>query len=175
MDENQIRHIFRQMMQEDKMNSQYNVNRAPVHDHNGMNSPRLDFGGSLVNRQLLLSSHVVSTEAATAGNYGHFYIHELGMPPATVITISEVHGRAGNDAGSVVLALRSLVSGDDSLTGGTTVTTFNLKGTANAPTYKTLQQGKPPAVLYPGYRLALQTSGTLTNVADVVVTVLLQY
>ncbi len=180
MPEQQIRQIVQDEIKQGQIKDQYGVNRTPVHTHSGLDSPRLDFGSALNNRQVQLVSHVPSTQAATAGNYGHFFINSLfpvstqngGM---TVITITEVHGRAGNDAGAVTLTLRLLNPGDASLTGGTTITTFDLKGTADTPVAKTFVFGKTPAVVYPGQRLALQTSGTLTNVADVVVTVLLQY
>lgn len=179
-DDTYIRNIVQQEIQKKQKIDQYGVNRTPVHTHNGLDSPKIDFGAGLSNRQVQITSHVPGTSAATAANYGHFFTNSLfpvstpngGM---TIITITEVHGRAGNDGGTVTLALRLLNSGDASLTGGSTVATFNLKGTADAPVARTLTLGKTPSIVYPGQRLALQTSGTLTNVADVLVTVLLQY
>lgn len=173
-------------MQTSAINAQYGISRVPVHIHNGMDSPKLDFNGSITNRQLFLTSHIPGTSAATAGNYGHFFINDFNVSSAslisskttnglTVISISEVHGRAGNDAGTVTMRLALLNPGDASISGGSAITTFDLKSTADTPVYSTLITGRTAAVVYPGQRLALQTSGTLTNVADVLVTVLLQY
>jgi len=182
-DDTQIRKIAKEEIALDKQQAQYGVNRVPVHVHNGLDSPKLDFNTSIINRQVLVTSHVPGTSAATAGNYGHFFINPLyasstntagkRVGPMSIITMTECHGRAGNDAGTVTVSVVLLASGDASLSGGTAIATFNLKSTADIPAFSTLKMGASPAVIYSGARLALQTSGTLTNVADVVVTVLL--
>jgi hypothetical protein len=179
MNDAYIKQLIRQEIQADKHNSQYGVNRTPVHTHNGMDAPRIDYT-ALNNRQIQITTHIPSTAAATDSNYGHFFTNSL-YPFSTlnggmsVINMTEVHGRAGNDAGDVTLYLVLLDVGDASLSGGVAVAGWNLKESANVPRPRFLIQGKPPTIVYPGQRLALQTTGTLTNVADVLVTVLLQY
>lgn len=115
--------------------------------------------------------NVSGTNAATATNYGKFF---TALRPYEVMEVSEVHGTAGTDAGSVTLGIErlqdteALGSGDDVL-----VSDFNLKDTINTVvTKKTveLQNRK----LNIGDRLALKDTGTLTAVADVQVTILLK-
>ncbi len=169
----------------DKQKSQYGVNRVPVHSHNGLDSPKIDFGGAVSNRQVFVTSRIPDTGAATSGNYGQFFLNPLFISPTTVLpifqggmtilTMSEVHGRAGNDGSAVSVGVYILNPGDASISGGTLVHSFDLKSTANVPRYSSLILGATPAVLYPGQRLALHTTGTLTNVADVLVTIYMQY
>ena len=183
-DEAKIKQIVQQEMTRRATNAQYSTSRVPVHIHNGQDSPRLDFG-NLTNRQIMISSHVLGTAAQTSSNYGHFFINPLYLTagqtvlkPAggmTILTMTEVHGHAGSDAGTVTVGICILNPGDNSFSGATPIHSFNLKSTANTPSFSTLIQGATPAVLYQGQRLALQTSGTLTDVDDVLVTVLLQY
>lgn len=84
-----------------------------------------------------------------------------------IITASEIHGTAGTDAGAVTLDIQN---------GGTSLlaSTFNLKGTVD-----TVQEVSPTATLSArqidkGDSLKLVTSGVLTAVAGVTVTVVLK-
>jgi len=186
MDKNQVEKIALDVYQRESQRNQYSVSRVPVHTHNGLDSPKIDFNSGLNNKVLFVTSHVVGTGAATAGNYGHFFHNPLnfdvnnaivsnGSNSMAIMAVTEVHGRAGNDASAVTLSVAILSSTNASLTGGTAFVAFDLKGTADITTYAAPKLGQAPARIYPGQRLALQTSGTLTNVADVLVTVMLQY
>ncbi len=185
MEKWEVENLIDQKIRLEKTRSQYGVSRIPVHSHNGMDSPRIDYVGSLTNRQMFVTSHVFGTAAGTSSNYGHFFTNTFNVGGGgitniqtnglQVISISEVHGQAGTDAGDVTVSLKLLDPGDASISGGVTIVTFSLKTTANNLSLATIQLGKTPATIFPGQRLALQTSGTLTAVADVLVTVLLQY
>lgn len=171
----EVQNLIKKAIADDKRDSQYGVNRVPVHTHNGLDSSKISISEATVERPLFVMGRVPGTSAAASGNYGCIYVHPQGSPPATIITLEEVHGRAGNDAGTVLLQVALLSPGDASLTGGVGIVQFDLKGTADIPVYATLIHGKPPAVIRENQRLCLQTSGTLTNVADVCVTIFLQY
>lgn len=180
-DDSYIRQIVQQEMQKKQQVDQYGVNRTPVHTHNGLDSPKIDFGAGLTSRQIYVTSHVPGASAATASNYGFFFTNIFNVDSAqgfvnkivngmTVITFAEVHGTAGTVPGCKVglFILRS--------TGGTDlVGEFALDATPNVLRPKTLKLGATPAILYPADALALSTSGTLTTVANVLVTVLMQY
>lgn len=174
MNEQETRNLIRQQIASSNAASRYQLTPTSQHTHNGLDSPTVSFT-DLTNRQTFITSHVPSSGAATASNYGHFYVHPHNAPPASVLTMEEVHGQAGTDSGVVTVGVAILSSGDASLSGGTILHNFNLKATANIASFSTLIQGQNPAILKPGTRLALQTSGTLTSVADVLVTVVLQY
>jgi hypothetical protein len=119
---------------------------------------------------------LASTSAATAANYPIFFIAHHACE---VISISEVHGTLGTDAGTVKLQVEKLTgttakgSGLEVLKDATPFSAFNLKATINTVQTKsgTSLQNK---TLNPGDRLALKSEGTLTAVADVCVTLYLK-
>lgn len=130
--------------------------------------------------QRLPARHVASavlkgTEAATAANYGRFYAAPV---PLKIVSISEVHGTAGSDAGAVTLQVERL-QGTEALASGDQLlkTAFNLKATANtvvryqAPLLSASGTARAAAILSVNDRLALKLSGTPTAVDDVVVSV----
>lgn len=135
------------------------------HDHDGINSNR-------INQSDFSSVFLPGTSAATAANYGIFYI---ATRPVIVKAISEVHTTAGNDGSAVTLQVERLQGteapgfGDQLLQ-----TSFDLKGTAN-----TVQNGvlvtTNVIALNINDRLCLKKSGTLTNLAGLCVTVELQF
>lgn len=175
MDKQEITQLIQQEMQASKKDAQYGPSRVPTHIHNGLDSPKLS-QKNLLERQFTVSSHLPATQPATAGNYGHFYIHAPYLPPAAVITLTEVHGVKGTDAGTVSLFVTRVHQGSSSLSTGDVIVTFDLKANpSNVVRYSTLILGRQPVFIYPNQRLALSTSGTLTDVGNVLVTVVLQY
>lgn len=138
------------------------------HQHNSVD------GTLPIQKSSFASWALVGTSAATAGNYGIFFV---ATKPCSVKAISEVHTVAGTNASAVTLQVERL-QGTEALDAGDLLlaTAFNLKGTAN-----TVQRGVLTSVnktflsLQVGDRLALRDSGTLTDVAGVCVTVELQY
>lgn len=112
--------------------------------------------------------HLKNTDAATAGNYGAFFI---ASRPYEVMEVRAVWSTASTSGTLQVERLQGTTaegSGDSVLTG-----TIDLSGTANTVvTRKTtaLQNRK----LDVGDRLALVDGGTLTNLVNLVVTVVLK-
>lgn len=109
-----------------------------------------------------------NTDAATAANYGVFFIADRAY---NIIQVTEAHGTAGSDAGAVTLQLEHL-TGTTAPDSGTEllVSSINLKGTANTVVYPTVKSNS----LQRGDRLCLKDAGTLTAVANVVVTIYLR-
>jgi hypothetical protein len=115
------------------------------------------------------------TQPQTAANYGIFFI---ARHPCEVLFISEVHGTAGTDAGAVTLQVEKL-TGTTAKGAGTNIlaTTINLKGTSNTVQTREitgLVRTGGVVSLRKGDRLALKSSGTLTDLKDVQVTVYLK-
>lgn len=115
---------------------------------------------------------VPGTSAATAGNYGTFFVAPF---PCEVYEAWETHKTAGTDPGAVTLAVEKLTPGQ-ALGAGVEVlsTTFNLKSTADECTRVKASTTTTSRFLNPGDRLALKDTGTLTAVEHVVVTVLVR-
>lgn len=137
--------------------------------------PNLTRYADLIDPFFTISTVIEDTGAATAANYGSFFIAPISCE---VIEMWEGHRVAGTDVGAVTLDIEKLVSGD-ALDSGVSVlqSTANLKGTINTPQRVKAQDdvsGPLRRFLKPGDRLALKDSGTLTAVAHVTVTVLLR-
>lgn len=120
---------------------------------------------------LLVFAHVSGTNAATATNYGKFF---TAHRPYEVVEISEVHAVAGSNGGAVTLNIERL-RGTQALDAGDSICVagFNLKSTANTVVFKKYGDLQN-SFLLTGDRLALEDIGTLTDVADVEVTLLLK-
>lgn len=146
----------------------------PTHYHNGFDSNNIAWG-DLVQRKVWLRWTLPGTSAATAGNYGTFFI----VPMTCLVTkIQEVHEVLGTSGSAVTLNIEKLT--------GTTVpgsglallsTGFNLKGTINTVLTGTLVIGTTISYrsLAMGDRLGLQLTGTPTSVAGVTVHVELTF
>lgn len=115
--------------------------------------------------------HVVlpGTSAATAGNYGVFWIAPRS---GTVSEVWETHQVLGTDAGAVTLDLEILTSGKALDAGYSPLfAPFNLKASINVPRQATLKEDVSKRQFERGDRLALKDVGTLTAVAHVCVMV----
>lgn len=133
----------------------------------------LTISDTKVPQRVIIHVEKHGTSAATASNYGVFFIADRAYQ---VVSIKEVHGTAGTDAGAVTLNVEKL-TGTQALDAGTALLTDNtnagvsLKATADTVQTGTLTATTASLQLAAGNRLALKDAGTLTNVAGVVVVV----
>lgn len=118
---------------------------------------------------IYITASIYGATAATAANYGVILIPRF---PIEVLRITEVHETAGSDAGAVTLDVLNVDSGTAIASGNSMlVATFNLKSTANTPVYKQSVDLNGYRVLDETQRIALKTSGTLTDLAGVHITI----
>jgi len=130
------------------------------HTHDGVNSKQ-------INQSVFICKSLESTQAATASNYGVFFV---ATRPCVVKAISESHTVAGSAGGAVTLTVERLKSGQALDSGTEMLTTpFDLKSIANTPVRGAI--ARIPTGLSTGDRLALKDSGTLTSVAGVTINV----
>lgn len=119
---------------------------------------------------------IPGTAAATSTNYGYvFTARTVGLE---IIGVSERHETAGTNGGAVTLDVLKVPSGIAIGSGVSVLTApFNLKSTADTTVYKqgidlVLGSVTPDGrKLDPFDSIALKTSGTLTAVAGVCVTI----
>lgn len=109
-----------------------------------------------------------STTAQTATNYGQIF---TALFPCEVMLVAEVHTVAGTSVGTVTLDIEKC-TGTTAIGAGTSIlaTAFNLKSTAYTPVFKSGVTLSTARQLATGDRLALKTSGTLTSLEGVQVT-----
>ena len=136
------------------------------HQHNGFDSTRVEYK-DIAHRKLYVHHTIFGTQAATAGNYGVFYI----VPVACVVTgFQEVHQTAGTDGSDVTLDLEKLIgttapdSGDSVL-----AAVLSLKATINSVQDGTMTSTLANRSLVAGNRLCMKDAGVLTSVANVTV------
>lgn len=147
------------------------VERLKQHRHSGSDSQKVIFA-DLYQRKVWVHHTIAGTAAATAGNYGVFFI----APFACVLTsFREVHQTAGTDVGAVTLQLEKL-TGTQALDAGAAMlsTALSLKATINSVQTAILTVTKANRNLSLGDRLAMKDAGTLTAVANVTVVLELQ-
>jgi activator of 2-hydroxyglutaryl-CoA dehydratase len=116
---------------------------------------------------------IPGTSAATSANYGRFITLNR---PIQIISIQEIHETAGTDGGAVTLDV-VVVNDGSAISTGTSLlsSTFNLKSTANTLVRKQKRDLSSARKIEPNQTIALKTSGTLTAVAGVCVTVFYQF
>jgi len=137
----------------------------PEHFHD---TDKIDFR-DIRNRKLYIHHTIYGADAATAGNYGVFWIAPF---ECTITEIREVHQTAGTDVGAVSLQIEKL-TGTQALDAGVAclTTAFDLKGTANTVNTGTLTATPADLRLVRGNRLACDDAGALTSVANVTVVI----
>lgn len=131
---------------------------------------KITLGGNVLAKTFFAAKSLNDTAAATAANYGVFFIAPFAC---TVVSVREAHTAAGTDAGAVTLDIEKL-TGTQALDAGVAVlgaTKINLKGAANTVQAPALTATAADKTLAAGDRLALKDTGTLTAVAGVTVTV----
>ena len=144
----------------------------PTHYHNGFDSNLVSWS-DLSQRKVWVAHTVPGLQAATATNYGVFYV----VQEACLVTrIQEVHMTLGTDAGAVSLNIEHL-TGTEALDAGDALllTAFDLKASINVVRTGTLVSTPTVRTLARGDRLAMDDAGTLTAVANVTVLVELQF
>lgn len=136
----------------------------------------IDFSDITSKDGFYITANLPGTQAATAANYGVFYIAHFAFQ---IVWIAESHTTAGTDGSAVELNIEHLTGTKalDDISNNVVIkvepllsmTTFNLKGDINKIQERAgyqLQYGK----IAKGDRLALKDIGTLTDVAGVQVT-----
>jgi hypothetical protein len=110
-----------------------------------------------------------STTAQTATNYGYIFTSPF---PFEVLSVIEKHDIAGTDGGSVTLDVRKVPNGT-TLGSGTSIlkSTFNLKSTADTAVIKQGVDLGSNRTFNPKDSISLTTSGTLTSLEGVQVTI----
>lgn len=142
--------------------------RVKDHFHNGNDASRIQWK-DVAQRREYIPWTIYGADAATAGNYGVFFIVPF---LCTVVGFKEVHQTAGTDAGAVTLQLEKL-TGTEALDAGVNVlsTALSLKAAANTVQEGALTTTLANRNLAEDDRLALKDSGVLTGVANVSVLV----
>ena len=111
-------------------------------------------------------------EAATAENYGVFFINPFAYP-LKVISVREAHTSSASEAGGVIV---EKLTGTQALDGGVLITndSFDLTGTANTIVSSALSSVVSSTILANNNRLALKDSGGLSGIRGIMVVVELQ-
>lgn len=119
---------------------------------------------------VVVSYTIPSTAAATAGNYGIFFIAPRAMTIMEVLESHQVASTSGTLNLEILASGVASGSGDDVL-----VTPFSLSATADTPQMMSGTDLTETRTLVEGERLGLVVGGTLTNQVSVTVTVYLIY
>ncbi len=115
---------------------------------------------------------VPGVSAATATNYGTFFIADRSY---RVLDISEEHRTAGTNAGTVTISVEKCETGEAEGAGDDLLATaLSLKTTAATPQFGSLSITSGVLDLKRGDRLVAKDVGTLTDVAHVCLTIILQ-
>jgi hypothetical protein len=127
------------------------------------------------NRVVLPSTQTVEatvqgTSAATAGNYPESFF--IAPYPIEIVSVKERHTVLGTDGGAVTVMLKKVPSGTAVASGTDTLAAgISLKATINTNQSPALHATAANYRLAAGDSLGLVTTGTLTSVAGVSVTV----
>ena len=137
------------------------------HNHNGLSTPQINYSDLFTKGKIYIHHTIYGADAATAGNYGVFWIVPFSC---SVTEIREVHQTAGSSA-DAALQIEKL-TGTQALDAGVTLNTaIELDGTANTVVTATLTTTGVDLQLARGDRLACKDSGTLTSCANVTVVI----
>ena len=141
----------------------------PDHYHNGFDASRVKFA-DIDQRKHWIPWTIHGADAATAGNYGTFFINEIG--PCFVSGFWEIHQVAGSDGSAVTVELEKL-TGTTAPDSGSSVLSavLSLKATANTLQTGTITTTLGNKNLALGDRLCLKDAGALTSVSNVSVLV----
>jgi len=152
----------------DIMSTGFLDQKGPVLQEHFHTTDKIDFR-DISNRKVYIHHTIYGIDAATAGNYGVFWIAPF---ECTVTEIREVHQTAGTDAGAVSLQIEKL-TGTQALDAGVALlsTAFDLKGTANTINTGTITATLADPRMVRGNRLAMDDAGALTSVANVTVVI----
>ena len=168
----QIQNYIDEQIKQNELLNQYSVNNTSFHTHNGTDSLRVEFG-DISNKTQVINHVLFGASPATTANYSAF----MTIPFSCYITgITEVHTTAGSDGSAVTLQIEKLTTTQAPGAGVEILTTgFNLKGTANTVQTGVLSIYPDRLQLEVGNRLALKLTGTPTAVANLAVTITIQF
>lgn len=137
----------------------------PDHRHNGFDSSRILYD-DISRKRVFVHHTIIGSMAATANNYGIFFISPF---VCSLASFREVHQVAGSDGGAVTITLEALTATQAPGSGVEMLeTTIDLKATANS-----VQSGVLARTVITnrnleiGDRLCLKDAGTLTDVDTV--------
>lgn len=132
------------------------------HQHNGFDSTKVEHID--VNLKKIYVHHTIQgTAAATAANYGVFFI----VPMTCILNVfKESHETAGSVSGTLTL---EKLTGTQAPDGGAVMlaATVSLTSTANTVQSGTMTGTLANRTLHAGDRLCLKDGGTLTSIAGV--------
>lgn len=162
----ELKGLIDQSIKSSDSGGRFGYNLTPSHSHTGLDSPQVAFS-NLDQVQFTISSVVPGASAATAANYGPFWIAPFTCSIQEIQQAHVTNGAAGT------LFLEILKPGQTS-GNGTAVVSFNMTIGANGVATSTLRRSGTAKILKANDRLSLFMSGTPTSLAQVVVTVVLQ-
>lgn len=149
--------------------TKYGVADVPYHVHNNIDAPAVPFQ-NLAQRTLPIHWTLPGSSAATTGNYGTFWIAPFAC---TVVAVYEYHETAGTAVGDVTLLVKKGSAPSVS------ITTFDLKATDDTTYSGTINTALSSNIrintLQAEDTLWLDTSGSLTDVNNVTIVVIVQY
>lgn len=149
-----------------------NLRKVPDHTHDGVNSTKIK-QGNLIERRRVIQYTIPGTQAATATNYGVFF---LALYPCFVRVIKEEHQAAGTDGLSVGLNIEKLTGATAPDSGDVILSTnIDLKGTINTSQKGALKIDRKVRTLGVGDKLCMKDVGTLTSVGNVHVIIEIEY
>jgi hypothetical protein len=120
-------------------------------------------GDAVVPRRVVVNVHLKTTEAATAANYGLFFIADA---PYELVSVRERHEVLGTDGGAVTLMVKKVPSGTAKASGTDMLSAgLNLKSVINTNQSGALTATVANKRLAAGDALALVPTGVLTAVA----------
>lgn len=150
---------------------QFSTGAIPYHVHGGSDAPQVSFQ-DLVERNEVLHVILAGASAATAANYGVFFIAPY---PCLFVSASEVHGVVGGANAKVTV---EKLTGTTASGSGTALLMSSFDLTATANTVQNRVGGNFQNSVFnlaTGDRLGLTTTGTLTGASHVVVVVKIMY
>jgi len=148
----------------------FRPSEAPPRDYDELRIRKTDgfFGVTLP-----VVVRIQGTLAQTAANYLTTFFR--AQRTYEVIEVSERHENPGTDGGAVTVMLNKVPNGTAPASGTSILTAgLNLKATANTDQAGSITTVISDRRLVQGDSLALESSGTLTSVVGVTVTVLLR-
>lgn len=172
MSPQQITDLVNQILDQQGGVNTFTTAQVPFHVHNGLDSNKVSYT-DLINRDDSISWTLPGTSSATAGNYSVFFTAPFAL---TIGGVTEVHTTAGSDGSAVTLDVEKLVGITAPGSGVVlTISPFNLKATANTVQTAMLSNVVGAIHLNVGDRLALKLTGTPTSLANVSVTITINY
>lgn len=149
--------------------TKYGVADVPFHVHNNIDAPAVPMQ-NLAQKTFYIHWTLPGSSAATSGNYGTFWIAPFAC---VVLAVYEYHETAGTAGGDVTLLVKKGSAPSVS------ITTFDLKAADDTTYSGTINTAESGGIrintLQAEDTLWLDTSGTLTDVNNVTVVVVVQY